>query len=276
MTYKEICNALMAAGIDSAAREAAMLLSFYCSVPESEIIFRKNEDFESAELMAAVEKRCMHYPLQYIFGEWYFCGEVYEVNENCLIPREDTERLVEKAAELLPVGARFIDLCTGSGCIAISLLAKRRDLEGVCVDVFPETLALAKKNAERNCVSDRLSFVLSDVLDGEFMSELGSFDAIISNPPYIPTEVVDSSLAAELSHEPRAALDGGHDGLIFYRKLISEYGKYLADGGKMLFEIGFDQGESVSALAEADGYSCEIFSDYGGNDRVAVLKRKSI
>ena len=276
MTYKEICNALSAAGIDSFAREAAMLLNFYCSVPESEIIFRKNENFESPELLAAVQKRCLHYPLQYIFGEWSFCGEVYEVNENCLIPREDTERLVEKAAELLPRGARFVDLCTGSGCIAISLLARRRDLRGVCVDIFPETLALAKKNAERNGVSERLSFVLGDVLDGEFMSELGVFDAIISNPPYIPTDVVDNSLALELSHEPRAALDGGRDGLVFYRKLISEYGKYTADGGKMLFEIGFDQGESIRALADENGYSCEIFADYGGNDRVAVLKRKNV
>ena len=137
-------------------------------------------------------------------------------------------------------------------------------------------MALAKKNAERNGVSERLSFVLGDVLDGEFMSELGVFDAIISNPPYIPTDVVDNSLALELSHEPRAALDGGRDGLVFYRKLISEYGKYTADGGKMLFEIGFDQGESIRALADENGYSCEIFADYGGNDRVAVLKRKNV
>lgn len=273
MTYKDICERLEAAGIDgNIPHEAALLVERFCNIPTSELIFRKSEELSSRELALAVEKRCTHYPLQYILGEWYFCNEVYEVNEHCLIPREDTERLVETAAELLPQGARFADLCTGSGCIAISLVAKRQDLSGVCVDIFPETLALAKKNAEKNRVSERLSFALGDVLDGGFMDELGAFDAIISNPPYIPTEVVDNELASELSHEPRAALDGGDDGLVFYSKMIREYGKFLTENGLFLFEIGFDQGESIRTLAEDNGYSCEILRDYGGNDRVAVLR----
>jgi release factor glutamine methyltransferase len=272
MTYNEICSALAEAEIENNRGETAMLICHFCNVTKAELLLRHDEDFDSEELKAAVEKRCKHYPLQYILGYWDFCKETYKVTENTLIPRQDTEKLVELAVKLLPENARIIDLCTGSGCVAISTLAARPDCRAVAVDLFDETLAVARENAESNGVGDRMGFLAQDVLYPAFMDSLGAFDCIISNPPYIETHQI-SLLDDELFYEPRAALDGGDDGLDFYRVIISEYSEYLTDNGIMLLEIGCDQAKSVAAIASAAGMRCEIYKDYGGNDRVAYLKK---
>ena len=272
MTYNEICSALAEAEIENNRGETAMLICHFCNVTKAELLLRHDEDFDSEELKAAVEKRCKHYPLQYILGYWDFCKETYKVTENTLIPRQDTEKLVELAVKLLPESARIIDLCTGSGCVAISTLAARPDCRAVAVDLFDETLAVARENAESNGVGDRMGFLAQDVLYPAFMDSLGAFDCIISNPPYIETHQI-SLLDDELFYEPRAALDGGDDGLDFYRVIISEYSEYLTDNGIMLLEIGCDQAKSVAAIASAAGMRCEIYKDYGGNDRVAYLKK---
>ena len=272
MTYNEICNLLAEADIENNRGEAAMLICHFCHISKVELLMRSNEDFASEELDAAVIKRCSHYPLQYILGIWEFCHESYRVNEHTLIPRQDTELLVELAAKLLPPDARFIDLCTGSGCVAISTLSAREDCRAVAVDLFRETVEMAGENAERNGVGERLGLLCADVFDTSFMENLGEFDMIISNPPYIESQKL-SSLDKELSFEPDAALDGGDDGLKFYRTIISKYGRYLSEGGCMLFEIGYDQARSVAAIALQNGFSCEVFKDYGGNDRVAYLHR---
>lgn len=274
MTYNEICMALAEAEIENNRGEASMLICHFCNINQAELLLRRDEDFDSPELEDAVVKRCSHYPLQYILGFWDFCNESYRVTENTLIPRQDTEKLVELATKLLPENARFIDLCTGSGCVAISTLAARRDLRAVAVDLFEETLAIARENAERNSVGERVGFIAADVLNPDFMSELGKFDFILSNPPYIETQHV-GLLDEELSYEPRAALDGGDDGLDFYRVIISSYGKYLSEGGKMLLEIGCDQAKSVASICASNGYKCEVFKDYGGNDRVAFVSKQS-
>lgn len=271
MTYNEICNALAAAQIENNRGEASMLICHFCGINKADLLLRHDEDFSSSELDEAVAKRCKHYPLQYILGYWDFFHETYRVTENTLIPRQDTEKLVELAIRLIPENARMIDLCTGSGCVAISTLAARKDCRAVAVDLFPETLDIARENAERNGVGDRAGFICKDVLDPSFMSELGTFDCIISNPPYIETQQIPL-LDEELSFEPEAALDGGDDGLDFYRVIISEYRSYLNKDGIMLLEIGCDQARSVSAIAASAGMRCEIFKDYGGNDRVAFLK----
>ena len=272
MTYNEICLALANAEIENNRGETAMLICHFCGITKAELLLRRDEDFKSNELEEAVRKRCGHYPLQYILGYWSFCNETYKVTENTLIPRQDTEKLVELAIKLLPENARVIDLCTGSGCVAISTLAARRDCHAVAVDLFPETLNVARENAEANGVGDRMGFLSQDVLYPSFMESLGSFDCILSNPPYIETHQI-SLLDEELFFEPRAALDGGDDGLDFYRVIIGEYGEYLSDKGIMLLEIGCDQAKSVAALASAAGMRCEIYKDYGGNDRVAYLKK---
>lgn len=272
MTYNEICMALAGAEIENNRGEAAMLICHFCGINKAELLSRRDESFESEELRAAVEKRMAHYPLQYILGFWEFCHETYRVTEDTLIPRSDTEKLVELAVKLLPCNARFIDLCTGSGCIAVSTLAARRDCRAVGVDLFEKTLEIAGENAERNGVGERVGFIARDVLKPEFMEELGKFDAILSNPPYIETKEIEL-LSPELSFEPEAALDGGDDGLDFYRAIIGSYGKYLTDNGIMLLEIGCNQAHSVTAIAHSFGFRCEVYKDFGGCDRVAYLTK---
>ncbi len=275
MTYNEIAMALAKAEIENNRAEAAMLICHFCNVNKAKLLLRHDEDFASLELEAAVAKRISHYPLQYILGYWDFCHETYRVTEDTLIPRQDSEKLVELAVRFLPENSRFIDLCTGSGCIAISTLASRKDCRAVAVDLFPNTLEIARENAETNGVGDRLGFMQADVLDPSFMEDLGKFDAIISNPPYIESEKI-SLLEEELTFEPNAALDGGDDGLDFYRVIISEYGKYLFQNGSMLLEIGHDQAKAITTIAAANGFRCEVFKDYGGNDRVAYLTRHEV
>lgn len=274
MTYNEICAALANAEIENHRGETAMLICHFCNVTKAELLLRHDEDFDSPELEEAVIKRCGHYPLQYILGYWSFCNETYKVTEDTLIPRQDTEKLVELAVKLLPENARIIDLCTGSGCVAISTLAARQDCTAVAVDLFSETLNIARENAEANGVGDRMGFIAQDVLFPAFMGSLGKFDCILSNPPYIETNQIPL-LDEELFFEPRAALDGGDDGLDFYKIIIGEYGEYLSDNGAMLLEIGCDQAKAVTAIATVAGMRCEIYKDYGGNDRVAYLKKVS-
>ena len=274
MTYSEICRSLFDAGIENDRAEAAMLICHFCQLNKAELLSRREEDFDSPALSEAVEKRCAHYPLQYILGYWEFFHETYRVTEDTLIPRSDTERLVELATRLIPKNGRLIDLCTGSGCVAISTLASRPDTRGVAVDLFDRTLEVARENAEQNGVGDRIGFLKEDVLSPSFMEKLGTFDCILSNPPYIESKEV-GLLARELSFEPRAALDGGDDGLDFYRVIIGEYGAYLSPKGFMLLEIGWDQAKAISAIALHAGYRCEVYKDYGGNDRVAYLTKFS-
>lgn len=272
-SYVTLTNTLLEAGIgdrETCKYEAAILLEAFMGVRRESLPLCRDEVFTSEALENAVKKRCMHYPLQYLIGEWQFCTEIYTVTPACLIPRADTELLVETASELLPPNGRFIDLCTGSGCIAISLLSLRSDSTGAGVDLFDNTLSLAKHNAKRNGVSERICFLKADVLSPAFMEDLGSMDLIVSNPPYISTQTVDT-LSPEVSYEPRVALDGGTDGLDFYRVLIREYPRYLSKGGKMIFEIGYDQGEAVSDLARAAGMRPVVKKDLGGNDRVVIL-----
>lgn len=273
MTYIEICERLKAAGIENAEFEAMLLVNFFCKITRSEVLAYPERKYADRELIDAIEKRCGRYPLQYIFGEWDFYGETYKVNENCLIPRPETEMLVEYAVKNLPHGAYFADLCTGSGCIAVSTLVHRPDTNAVGVELFAKTSELAIENAERNGVSERFDVIRADVLK-ENIFENDEFDAIISNPPYIRTAVIDT-LEEELFSEPRAALDGGEDGLAFYKNIISKYSNSLKKDGFILFEIGFDQKDEIVALAFAHDMLCDVSNDMSGNPRMAVLHRKN-
>ena len=275
MTYRDLCRRLQDAGIESAEWDAQVLIEHFCSAneamrcrlaPSEEIIC--NDAFT-----AAVERRLTRYPLQYLVGEWDFYHQTYEVTPDCLIPRSDTELLVEQAIKLLPQGARFADLCTGSGCIAISTLAERSDTSAIAVDKFPKTLAIAERNAKRNGVADRLQLRCADVLARNALEGEGALDAILCNPPYIRTEVL-RELAPELSAEPVAALDGGEDGLIFYETLLRDAAQYLTRDGFFLFEIGYDQGEDLRRLGVQHGFDeIRVLRDLGGCDRVVYLSR---
>ena len=282
MTYREAAKKLNEIDSDNGRYEAALLFGKLFGIGMSELPLLLDRDFDSPELTAAIEQRRSGYPLQYILGEWDFYGLTFEVNENCLCPRADTEVLAETAIKLLPKNGRFLELCTGSGCIPIAICKNRPDLRGVATDLYEKTLDTAKRNALRNEVARQTEFVLADVFDIDFWergegSELipeRGFDALISNPPYIPTKDI-ADLSVEVKHEPVAALDGGDDGLDFYRFIAGNYGKHLSNGGIMLFEIGYDQGIAIAEIAEENGYACRIIKDLGGNDRVAVLERKA-
>ena len=274
--YNEIKTMLCEAGIDDAGFEADVLISHFCSVPMSQLPLVRGENFASPALMKALEKRLERYPLQYLIGEWDFCRESYFVSPDCLIPRPETELLVELAASLLPNGASFLDLCTGSGCIAVSTLCERKDCRAVAVDVFDKTLEIAKKNAERNGVGGYVDFIKCDLLAADAPKKVcgdKKYSAILSNPPYIKTRDL-AALEPELFFEPRAALDGGDDGLIFYRKIIRGFAPYLDDGGFMLFEAGNDTARGVAEIGKENGFFSEVIPDLSGLDRMILIKKQ--
>jgi release factor glutamine methyltransferase len=266
VTYSDICESLKNAGIENFRAEAELLISEMCGE------FSPERQYDSESLSRAVDKRCHRYPLQYILGKWWLCRCEFFVDENCLVPRPDTETVIERAVKLLPQNATFADLCTGSGCIAVSILDLRPDTCADAVELYPKTLAIAEKNARHNNVEERFFGICADVLRPDILGEK-KYDAIISNPPYIRTDVVDT-LDCEVQSEPRAALDGGEDGLIFYRAILDNFEKNLAARGVFIFEIGYDQAADIRKIAHERGLVCEIEKDLGGCDRVAVISRK--
>ncbi len=273
-SYQSLIQALEAAGIEEAAEEAALLLEHFARVSRVSMMIDRGQSYDCPALDEAVTRRQAHYPLQYILGTWDFFGLPFAVSPHCLVPRADTECLVEEAIRRIPIGGRFADLCTGSGCIAVATLANRPDLNAVMLELYPETLALAVRNAADNGVGQRITPIQADLLNGgvEALEPLAPFDAILSNPPYIPTAVIDG-LSPEVRQEPMAALDGGEDGLIFYRAILRDYVRLLKPRGSILLEIGYDQGDAIRALcaAELPGAEVCVLRDLGGCDRVVCI-----
>ena len=208
-------------------------------------------------------------PIAYILGKQYFYNLHFKVTPDVLIPRPDTERLIELSLKMLPQNAHIIDLGTGSGCIVTTLLYNRADVSATALDKSSNALKIAKENAALWGVESRISFVCDDILSSPAVS--GSFDAVISNPPYIKTGVIKDY--PSLSYEPIMALDGGADGMIFYRRIIDEYSASLKDGGIFIFEIGFDQADDIKALAKEKSLDAVVYKDYSSNDRVAIIKK---
>lgn len=213
-----------------------------------------------AERDALIERRLGGEPLQYVLGEWAFYGLPMRVDSRALIPRPDTELLVEAAIELLRGGERVLDLCCGSGCIGIAI-AKHRTIELISADLSADALTLTKENAAQNGIA--LETVQSDLFDRID----GTFDLIVSNPPYLNGAEMDA-LDDALRFEPRLALDGGADGLDFYRRIASSYRRYLRPSGTLLLEIGYTQGDAVAALFDGATVRC----DYGNRPRMVMVK----
>ena len=266
MTYKELQRILREGGIEYAERKAAILFCKYSGVCEASLPFAS--DFDSPELRDAVSRVLDFEPLQYVLGECEFYREKYFLSRDCLIPRPDTEIIVEYAINNLPKDAYFVDLCTGSGCIAISILANRPDCHALACDISLGALEMARKNAKENGVSARIELIHADVLKG---APDGIFDAVISNPPYIRSDVLPT-LSREVRGEPMAALDGGEDGMTFYNRIVEEYKDKIKENGFLLFETGYDQRQQIQSLAYAHGLLCECLDDFGGNHRGAVLR----
>ena len=269
MTYAALKAALAAAGVENSAGEARILLTELCGIAAADLPFCNIADADG-RLDDAVARRARHEPLQYILGKWHFYKEEYFVSPDCLIPRADTELLVETLVADLPRGARLLDLCTGSGCIAISTAKNRPDITALAADLSDGALRLATRNAAANGVT-AVDFAKLDVTAPSPLDE--RFDCIVANPPYIRADVVPT-LAPELAYEPKMALDVGADGMDFYRAILTNYAQNLADGGAFLFEFGYNQEKDAAALAAAHRLGFAPLFDLGGRFRAAHMTRQ--
>ena len=226
---------------------------------DRELSFLK-EHFEGEELEKAKKRVEEGEPLAYVIGEWYFWDETFKLDRFCLIPRPDTEHLIEHGLKLVRSGDSIADLCCGSGCIGLTVLKHTEDTVCTFVDISAGALSMTRHNAARMGLTHRCRFVQQDILAARVE---GDYDVIFSNPPYIRSDVVPTLEVTR--HEPEIALDGGKDGMDFYRTLISDY-----DPRVMILEIGYDQKEDITSLCD-----CKVYNDYGGNPRVAIKMRSA-
>lgn len=221
---------------------------------------------EMSKIMSAVEKRLKHIPLGYIFGKSYFYGREFKVDENVLIPRQDTEILIEKICDDIKSRnseVSVLDIGTGSGAIAITI-QKETNAKVSAVDVSDGALEIAKHNAKS--LESNVDFAKSDLFENVDCK----FDFIVSNPPYIESSVIETLDDEVKLNEPILALDGGEDGLDFYKKIVEEAPNHLNKGGKLYFEIGYNQAEALKDLMKANFKNIKVYKDYGNNDRVVV------
>lgn len=276
LTVRSIAARLEAAGIErtAARREARLLISHFTGATEARLLTSPDEGFESEELSRAVEARERRYPLQYILGTWDFYGLSFKVNESTLIPRPDTEVIVEAAIAACPRGGRVLDLCTGTGCIAAAILANVADTRCVAVDLYEDTLDVARENMERLGLSERCELICGDATT-ELFPKGELFDVIVSNPPYITVGEM-SELEPELSFEPEAALTDGGDGLSILSAMLGIYKSHLTETGVMLVEHGWRQSEAVLSIAASNGLSATPLRDYSGNPRGCRLRSPEV
>ena len=257
---------LAAAGVEEAAVDAWLLFSYDKKVDRTWYLLHRTQPASGEEQEAylkLVARRCERVPLQHITGEQEFMGLPFRVTPDVLIPRQDTEVLVEECLRHLAPGNIFLDLCTGSGCILVSLLHYAKGIFGTGADLSGKALSVAKGNVEANGVEARL--VQGDL----FEPVTGTFDLIVSNPPYIASAEIETLAPEVREHEPRMALDGTADGLFFYRRIVQESPSYLKEGGWLCMEIGYDQGAAVRQLMETRGFvTVSVIKDLAGLDRV--------
>lgn len=270
MTLKETATLLKQSGIDSAEYDARELMRHFGNV-DAHLITQSTE-CDNAAFIEAVARRANREPLQYIIGEVCFYREDYTVSPECLIPRSDTEILVDYAVKNIPECESFADLCCGSGCIGISTLANTKNTRCISVDISDGALELTKINAVKNNVTDRIEIKKSDLLSESITTEKPLF-AVLSNPPYIKSAVYET-LENEIFHEPKIAFVGGDDGMIFYEKLVPLGLSLTKEDGFLAFEIGYDQADKIHMIAASNGCTCHIIKDYSGNDRVAVIRKR--
>ena len=276
---------LRLADIAEAELDARLLLEYVCGTDRNTLLAHGDREVTAAEYdsyVNQISKREKHIPLQHITGRQEFMGLEFLVNEQVLIPRQDTEILVEEALLHLHDGMRILDMCTGSGCILLSLLYYSNGCTGLGIDISEEALRVAGQNLDRlRQTKEEMNafFIQSDLFalfqdnrqpEGDSAAAYPKqFEMIVSNPPYVKRDVIGTLMPEVREHEPLLALDGKEDGLFFYRKIIGQAGNYLAGGGELLLEIGYDQGEAVREMMETAGYAeVEVVKDFAGLDRV--------
>ena len=251
--------------------DALLLLQSVCGIDRARYYACAGEELPDADrYLEKVLLRAGRIPLQQITGEQYFCGLKFIVTEDVLCPRPETELLVEEALKKMKEGGRFLDLCTGSGCIAVSLLCLGKDLTGCGCDLSAAALRIASENAKLHGVTDRLELLQGDLFD----AVCGTYDMIVSNPPYIAAGKIDTLMEEVKDHEPRMALDGGMDGLDFYRRILKDAAVHLNPKGWLLMEIGYDQADAVRSMFDEDRYEqVRVLKDLAGLDRVVCGRR---
>lgn len=276
MTYSDVVNEsvkrLKDANIDEAKTDVILLFDILLCRDRGFLLTHGTDEMPEDEInimSAAIDKRIRHIPLQHITGVQDFMGLTFKVNEKVLIPRFDTECLVEEVMRECCDGAKVLDMCTGSGCIILSLMHYINDLDAYAVDISEDALLVAKENA--HSLKEEVKFIHSDLFSN--ITEK-NFDFILSNPPYIRSDEIKNLMEEVSDHDPMIALDGGTDGLDFYYRIAKDAREYLKLGGRLFLEIGFDQGESVSRILADNGYKdIRVIKDYSSKDRVVSAGR---
>ncbi len=287
MKYNELLKQgeeyLRSAKIADASYDARLLFEDVTGMGRGELVMRGDSEEASEReeelFRLRLEKRAAHIPVQYITGKADFMGLEFYVNRDVLIPRFDTEFLVEEMMREVDDGTEVLDMCTGSGCILLSLMNYKNDIRGTGADISQAALMVARENEKRiygtqdapglHNAHIPVSWICSDM----FENIEGRFDHIVCNPPYIKSDVIPTLMEEVKDHEPLGALDGDEDGLEFYRILAREAGNYLKKYGRLYMEIGYDQGKPVKELLSDNGYEdIEVLKDYGGNDRVVKAR----
>ena len=264
-------------GIADARREAGALLSHVIGKDRSFLISHAEDaigESEQERFAAAIERRAGGEPAQYITGTQDFYGRAFRVTPAVLIPRPETELLVEAALQVMNAEARICDVGTGSGCIAITLVCERDDARAVAVDVSEAALEVARENASEHAAGPRIKFVASDCFTA-LDAKTDLFDLIVSNPPYVAAHMLPGLQREVRDHEPQVALSPGEDGLSVIRRLLEESPNYLRSGGHLIMEIGFDQGEAVQQLVDENLWNLkDILPDLQCIPRIVVVQKK--
>ena len=281
MNYREIYlwgrEELEKSGIGEFELDARLLLEYICHTTRNTLLVHGDREVtleEEKEYREAIALRSGRIPLQHITGVQEFMGLEFKVNRHVLCPRQDTECLVEEVMRYLHDGNRILDMCTGSGCILLSLLHYSNHCSGVGADISKEALAVAAENFANIAAMKRpnpWNEKTVELLYSDLFSNVPEekFDIIVSNPPYIANSVIPTLMEEVREHEPMSALDGMEDGLFFYRKIVKKSRDYLAKEGMLFFEIGHDQGQAVSDMMKEAGFSeVTVVKDFAGLDRV--------
>lgn len=261
--------------IDTARLDSQLILGKVLNKDKIYLIVNSNEEVEEKdkeEFLKLINKRMENMPVRYILGEVDFMGLDFYIEEGVLIPRSDTEVLVEEVLKIIDKDKelKVCDLCSGSGAIGISLAHYRKNIMVDLIDFYEKPEKISKKNIVRNNLENKVKFIKSDLLK-EPIKELKKYDIIVSNPPYIKEDVIDTLMNDVKNYEPRTALSGGDSGLIFYERIVEESKKALKENGILAFEIGYDQGVSVSNIMKNSGYiDINVVKDLAGLDRVVI------
>lgn len=266
--------------IDNCETEVRIILKKILSYSESDFLLNKNTELTDTQVNAVeamVQKRLSGIPVQYIIGEWDFYGETFQVNENVLIPRPETEILCEYVIDYLgciknPVVA---DLCAGSGCIGITVRNNIKDAEVIMVEKSVEAAEVCRKNISRIIGEGNAELIEGDIFFPQELGDLPEFNLIISNPPYIKTSEIPV-LQSEVLLEPHMALDGGEDGLDFYRLLAEKWTEHLAEDGMFAFECGEEQAREIKTILEEKNFHVHFVKDYNNIDRFVIGKRRKL